>query len=394
MPRNHHHHHHACMPPRAQTAFVVLLLGLLIRCLVSFVTKTITPATASSSSSSRLLCSFDDILPALQASAAHVARRERPLHNNSNNKDDNSSDNNDDLQVLDWRLEKHRQHALGMVNSMVPFVIRHHPGASAARRLWTQEYIERVYANRSVLSRLFRNNSNNNTNHTGELLFDNHDRIKRTLRETRHNTSRHNTYVSALIHLEHEYRAGAAVFGDPLLRPSGFDYTEQRTNKTGDSKCRMHLRFGYGQLRVLLHYDFQPALFVQLEGDKRFTLLHPLQTERLPWERDRNSSHYGSVSSSFSSLSSLADNKTRALRHTVRAGEVLYIPPIWWHAVEIAKAPPSRFWASVSQPYCGRPPALAVADRYHTDFHMLFNRKGIAYPCGGGGGGGGGARVT
>jgi hypothetical protein len=91
------------------------------------------------------------------------------------------------------------------------------------------------------------------------------------------------------------------------------------------------LWIGPGGTVTSLHHDVDNVLFVQLSGEKKVTLISPMQSHRV----------YNRVSV-YSDVDADAPDLARhplfadvdPLQVTVRPGDVLFIPVGWWHRVE------------------------------------------------------------
>ena len=100
-----------------------------------------------------------------------------------------------------------------------------------------------------------------------------------------------------------------------------------------------------------------------MEGIKRVMLFNPLDENKFYWER--NSDHPNFRHSRVWPRLNLGRNETQfpdfmmanALQVVIRPGDMLFIPPLWWHYIE-AKLPvaaadglgatPVPFWLSIN----------------------------------------------
>lgn len=89
-------------------------------------------------------------------------------------------------------------------------------------------------------------------------------------------------------------------------------------------------------VRTHTHFDSDRNTFVQLLGSKRFVLWPPNQTARLcPFPRLHPLWHKSRVAFEAPDLAACGSYAgSSALVAEVRAGDVLYVPPFWWHTVE------------------------------------------------------------
>ena len=98
-------------------------------------------------------------------------------------------------------------------------------------------------------------------------------------------------------------------------------------------------------MRTHTHFDNDRNFFVQLLGTKRFVVWPPNETESLcPFPRLHPLWHKSRADfeapDAFRASSPCA-NYTRAAARafTIRPGDVLYLPPFWWHTVETLGTP-------------------------------------------------------
>ena len=89
------------------------------------------------------------------------------------------------------------------------------------------------------------------------------------------------------------------------------------------------------QTTTPLHFDFTENLFAQVHGSKRFILFSPQDTDSLyPFSLAAAMPHLSHVDASAPDLARFpAFAKAMALEADLQAGDVLYLPPFWWHQV-------------------------------------------------------------
>ena len=91
-------------------------------------------------------------------------------------------------------------------------------------------------------------------------------------------------------------------------------------------------------MRTHTHFDNDHNFFVQLLGTKRMVLWPPNETQHLcPYPRLHPLWHKSRVDFERPSASHAACatyGRSRAFALTVAPGDVVYIPPFWWHTVE------------------------------------------------------------
>lgn len=90
-----------------------------------------------------------------------------------------------------------------------------------------------------------------------------------------------------------------------------------------------------------LHHDLVPSIFVQVSGAKRFIMVNPLFTPLIPNPRSVYSDCDPMTWHSDEALSKLP-----RYEFELSAGDMLYIPPAWWHWVYSCSA-------SISVTYTG-----------------------------------------
>ena len=97
-----------------------------------------------------------------------------------------------------------------------------------------------------------------------------------------------------------------------------------------------NLWFGSAGVATPLHYDLGINLFVQIYGIKDFTLFHPDDTENLyPFPADSKMPHCSAVDVERPDLAQYPKYKaSSAQRISIAAGEILMLPPFWWHFVK------------------------------------------------------------
>ena len=90
--------------------------------------------------------------------------------------------------------------------------------------------------------------------------------------------------------------------------------------------------------RTHTHFDNDHNVFVQLIGTKRFVLWPPNQSEALcPYPRlhplwHKSRAHFGAPDMRVPACANYS--RARALALDVQPGDLLYLPPWWWHTVE------------------------------------------------------------
>lgn len=90
-------------------------------------------------------------------------------------------------------------------------------------------------------------------------------------------------------------------------------------------------------VRTHTHFDSDPNFFVQLVGRKRFVLWPPNQTALLcPFPRLHPLWHKSRANFEAPDLSPPCSSypESEAIATEVAPGDLLYIPPFWWHTVE------------------------------------------------------------
>lgn len=95
-----------------------------------------------------------------------------------------------------------------------------------------------------------------------------------------------------------------------------------------DRFANLYLWMGPSGTRTLLHCDFADNLIAQVVGRKRFVLYRPSAAARIP----RREKTYASCTADLDFDSPLPDEPDFEV--ILEAGEMLYLPPGWWHYVE------------------------------------------------------------
>ncbi|MBU9682176.1 cupin-like domain-containing protein [Burkholderia gladioli] len=96
-----------------------------------------------------------------------------------------------------------------------------------------------------------------------------------------------------------------------------------------------------------LHFDYSNNLFAQLHGSKEFALFAPDETPRLyPYHHDAATAHLSNVEPDRPDLAAYPDYaRAEAMRFTIHAGELLFMPVFWWHHVRAPGVSVSvNFW--------------------------------------------------
>lgn len=94
-----------------------------------------------------------------------------------------------------------------------------------------------------------------------------------------------------------------------------------------------NLWFGSAGVQTQLHYDEGINIFAQIYGEKKFVVYPPSDSPKLyPYE---SGSTLSRVDYNNPDLESFPEfGRARELVIKVRAGEILLLPPFWWHYVE------------------------------------------------------------
>ena len=103
------------------------------------------------------------------------------------------------------------------------------------------------------------------------------------------------------------------------------------------------MRIGFHELHYGAHFDYSANFLGQVAGVKKVMLFHPLEEHKFHWER--NSDHpYFRHSRVWPRLNLRHDSEfpdfmmANALQVALGPGDMMFIPPLWWHYVE-AKLP-------------------------------------------------------
>ena len=143
---------------------------------------------------------------------------------------------------------------------------------------------------------------------------------------------------------------------------------------------QVHLFIGSARTLYHCHYDLQPNLHVQLVGRKRFIMFPPFEGSKLyPFpvhhDNDRRSRIDWDAPDEARFPGCLG---AQAQVAELRPGEVLYIPPGWWHHVQTCTSPcVSMAWwfferrREHARPEDGIPDGLVVESHEPVDRHCF-----------------------
>jgi len=112
---------------------------------------------------------------------------------------------------------------------------------------------------------------------------------------------------------------------------------------------QLHIRAGFRDVKVALHFDIQANFILQSRGSKQFVLLHPLQGDLIHWERNVSHPYYRQSTDWPRRSSPDYMQKVHGLAHLLTPGEVLHVPSLWWHYVEANQPPHSDMWSTFNQ---------------------------------------------
>jgi len=94
-------------------------------------------------------------------------------------------------------------------------------------------------------------------------------------------------------------------------------------------------RFGFDPTEYGMHFDWHSNFLAQIHGTKRVVLLNPLQEANLDWQRNEQHPEHRQVSSwPRSDSNHHLFKKAKSVQCILEPGDVLYIPPVWWHYLE------------------------------------------------------------
>ncbi len=94
-----------------------------------------------------------------------------------------------------------------------------------------------------------------------------------------------------------------------------------------------NLWFGSAGVQTQLHYDEGINIFAQIYGVKKFVVYPPEDSPKLyPYPSGSTLSRVDYNNPDLECFPAFADAKSLVI--TVRAGEILLLPPFWWHYVE------------------------------------------------------------
>jgi hypothetical protein len=131
-----------------------------------------------------------------------------------------------------------------------------------------------------------------------------------------------------------------------------------------------------------LHYDVVHNLFAQVWGQKQLTLFAPEQWSMLyPFPVYSRVAGFSRVNIQQPDLKKFPKfDKARPIAFTLNPGEMLYIPPFWWHQVHSLDAAISvNFWWKITMRKYLTRPALRVL--YPILFEMIKTIRTSAEPA-------------
>jgi hypothetical protein len=146
---------------------------------------------------------------------------------------------------------------------------------------------------------------------------------------------------------------------------------------------RLHITnslwFGPAETITPLHYDIVYNISAQVWGRKRFTLFSPDQLSYLyPFPKHTEIAHFSRVNIKRPDFAAFPEfNKAQPIECTLEPGEMLYIPPFWWHQVESLDPAISLsyFWRLSWTQYLARP-AMRLVYPLLLDMIRRFRRRG------------------
>lgn len=97
------------------------------------------------------------------------------------------------------------------------------------------------------------------------------------------------------------------------------------------------IRFGFDGTHYCLHHDQFNNMLVQVHGEKLLVMLNPLEEDLLYWETNPNHMHYTQSpvwprDPDYEAYPLF--KQAKGLQHLLKGGDVVYIPPFWWHYLE------------------------------------------------------------
>jgi tRNA wybutosine-synthesizing protein 5 len=145
-----------------------------------------------------------------------------------------------------------------------------------------------------------------------------------------------------------------------------------------NSVIERNLWFGGAGCKTPLHYDNADNFLVQVKGLKKVTLFAPSQSDYLYPALDTSMPHVSRVNTfkpDFESLPRYRQAYEARLEGEIRAGDTLYMPPKWWHAVDCIETSLSvNYWwddgSHARAPKTARDHALKFLAKGH-DLYLL-----------------------
>jgi len=114
---------------------------------------------------------------------------------------------------------------------------------------------------------------------------------------------------------------------------------------------RPTLRFGPHHVQYATHFDWHPNFLTQVSGEKHVVLMGPLEGDYLSWQQNPSHPHHRQsyVWPREPRAEQQDFSNAMGLQTFLQPGDVLYIPPVWFHYLETS--PPASLEAGDDMPF-------------------------------------------
>jgi len=312
------------------------------------------------------LCSYEDLLPAMAHQQSLMDSGESLFQNGPTLKHvplrdilgSNGMARRADIPALDFLIEHDRSMIPIYIDRMVPFVIKNIPAAHAFSH--SQDDFFSQTRSQALLQRVISVMVINGSEHKyyppmSEPAQPAHGyRKKMTVAEFLH-TSSHEQQNQDAPRYYASFKTSALhaqsnpLHNSPPMKQLLEIFGHQLLQVPEHSPEQLHIRAGFRDVKVALHFDIQANFVFQSRGSKQFVLLHPLQGKLINWENNASHPYYRQSTDWPQRSSPEFMQKVHGLAHLLLPGEILHVPSLWWHYVEANDPPPSQMWNTFNQ---------------------------------------------
>lgn len=240
--------------------------------------------------------------------------------------------------------------ARALVLQNMPFVIRAVPSVNALQRRWTQEYLRNETASTPMFVYTYKDKMLDFLD--GKLWVQMKTQDPKEARRImaapgfQERASRNMSWMFnyAERHRNSDNRMVYALTNAFPDQKAARDALERFVPPMKEQSLQNpFLRIGFNELHYSAHFDYTANYLAQVAGVKRVVMFSPVEEEKLHWVRDSAHPHFRH-SRVWPRLNLKRDSKfpdfmmAEALQATLQPGDVIFIPPLWFHYLE-AKMP-------------------------------------------------------